>query len=374
MILAYRYKIYPNKAQAAALSEMLRDFCYLYNSALEHRIRAYEKGASISCYDQIRALPQIRREMANIGRWSATAEQQVMRKLDKSFNDFYGRIKSGKKGGFPRFKSWRQYHAADFRVGNGLVVRGSAKLRMIGVPAEIKVRWHRKMPSTPKSAILSRNGANWFIIFHVEVAAAERASYGSVGIDVGLTNIMAFSNGETIARPRWAAGAARKLRILQRALSRCKRGSNARSKRKAALAKINRHVAACRKDFLHKESRKIVNRFGRIAIEDLNIRPLSSGFLAKEVNDAAWAILTEMLTYKAANAGGEVIKVSPRGTSQMCPSCGTMAKKTLKQRTHECACGCVLDRDVAAAMVIHDRAFGFRPGIGHGSLSEPIAA
>ena len=376
MILSYKFRIEPNKTQAAAFSGMLRDFCHLYNAALDHRVQAYRKGVSVRCNDQIVTLPIIRRDIAEQGRWSCTAQQQVLRKLDKSFKAFFGRIKRGAKAGFPRFRAAARYHAADFRVGDGLTIRKSGKLGFVGVPGEVKVRWHRDLPSKPKSAILSCNAGKWYVIFHVEVAPSERASTStdSVGIDLGLTSLIALSTGETISRPNITKRHSKRLRVLQRALARCKRGSRVRSRRKAAVARHHAHIAASRSDFLHKESRKLVNRFGRIAIENLNIKGLAGGMLAKHVNDASWAQLTSMISYKAGNAGCEIVMVDPRGTSQTCPECGTVARKTLAERTHRCECGCVLDRDVAAAVVVHFRAFGFMPGTGFGSSSERVAA
>lgn len=372
--LSYRYRIEPNRTQAALLSEMLGDFCQLYNAALEHRIRAYEKGVSIRVNEQITSLPVIRRDLPHIRRWSATAEQQVMRKLDKAFQAFFGRIKRGDKAGFPRFRARDRYHAADFRVGDGMTIRKSGKLGFVGVPGEIKVRWHRDLPSKPKSCILSRNAGKWYIIFHVEVAPVERASPDSIGLDMGLTALVALSNGETVSRPNVTKRNARKLRRLQRALARCKLGSKVRRKRKLTVARHQAHTGNSRRDFLHKESRKLVNRFGRIAVEDLNIKGLSRGMLAKEVHDASWGQFVQMVRYKAESAGCEFVEVDPRGTSQTCPECGTVAKKTLAEREHRCDCGCSLDRDVAAAMVVHQRAFGFPPGAGGGSLSWPVAA
>jgi putative transposase len=374
MILTYKFRIDPNKTQAELLSEMLADFCELYNCALEHRIKAYEKGVSIRVNDQIKSLPVIRRDLPHIGRWSATAEQQVMRKLDKSFQAFFGRIRRGDDPGFPRFRARDRYHAADFRVGDGMTIRKNGKLTFVGVPGEVKVRWHREMPSSPKSAIITRQAGKWYAIFHVEVATLGRASPDSIGIDLGLTRIVALSNGETVDRPNVTKRNAAKLRRLQRALSRCKRGSNARRKRKVAVAQHQFHIANSRCDFLHKESRKLVNRFGRIALEDLNIKGLAGGMLAKQVHDAAWAKFVSMVSYKAANAGCEIVKVDPRGTSQTCPECGTIKPKALSEREHRCNCGCTLDRDVAAAMVVHQRAFGLSPGAGDGQLTEPVAA
>ena len=134
--------------------------------------------------------------------------------------------------------------------------------------------------------------------------------------------------------------------------------------------------SACRyerRDYLHKRSRKLVDRFGRIGI-DPNVKGLARSVLAKHVADTSWGQLTAMLDYKAANAGVELVRVDPRGTSQTCPECGIVEAKTLTERRHRCQCGADIDRDVAAAMVVHFRAFGFWPGAGLGSLSEPVAA
>ena len=81
-----------------------------------------------------------------------------------------------------------------------------------------------------------------------------------------------------------------------------------------------------------------------------------------------------MLEYKAASAGVELVKVDPRGTSQECPECGLVKRKTLKERMHRCECGCVLDRDVAASQVVHHRAFGFKARNGQPELFEAVAA
>lgn len=373
--LSYRYRIEPNRMQTSALSEMLGDFCELYNAALEHRIEAYRKGVSVKCNEQIVTLPVIRRDAPDThGRWSCTAQQQVLRKLDKSFKAFFGRIKRGAKAGFPRFRSRARYHAADFRVGDGMTIRKSGKLGFVGVPGEIRVRWHRELPSKPKSAILTRQAGKWYIIFHVEVAPVERASPDSIGIDLGLTSFVALSSGDTVDRPNFTKRAEKNLRRLQRSLARCKRGSNVRRKRKDAVAKYQAHIANSRRDFLHKQSRAIVNRFGRIAVEDLSIKGLARSMLAKSVHDASWGQFVSMIRYKAESAGCEMIEVDPRGTSQTCPECGTVAVKTLAEREHRCDCGCVLDRDVAAAMVVHFRAFGFWPGAGLGQLTQPVAA
>jgi putative transposase len=373
--LSYKYRIEPNKTQSAALSDMLRDFCGLYNAGLQQRIEAYRRrGISVNYGMQADELKAVRLAAPEFARWSYSAEQQVLRRLDKAFKAFFQRCKEGKKPGFPRFRASARYHAADFRVGDGLTLRKSGRIGLVGVPGEIKVRWHRELPSKPASAILTRQGNKWFVVFHIEVKVVDRAGPDSVGIDFGLTSLIALSNGETESRPNWTKKAAKGLRRRQRAVARCKRRSKTRAKRVAALARYHTRIANRRRDHLHRISRHLIDRFGRIGIEDLNIKGLAAGMLAKHVNDASWAQLTAMLEYKAASAGVEFVKVDPRGTSQECPECGLVKAKTLVEREHRCECGAVLDRDVAAAMVVHFRAFGFWPGSGLGSLSGRVAA
>lgn len=375
MILSYKYRVEPNQAQAEALNEMLRDFCQLYNGALEHRIGAWRKGVSIKRYDQGVAVAIIRRDAPEThGRWSATAQGRVIGRLDRAFQAFFHRVKRGEKPGYPRFCASTRYRSADFCVGDGMTLRKSGRIGIVGVPGEIKVRWHRALPNKPKSAALTRQAGKWYVVFHVDVEVADRAGPDSIGVDFGLTNLVTLSNGENVSRPNWTKRAAKAIRRRQRAVARCKRGSNTRRKRVAALAKLSAHVAAKRRDFCHKLTRDVVNRFGVIAVEDLQIKGLARGMHAKHVRDAAWRQIISMLDYKAEKAGGRVIKVDPRGTSQTCPECQAVAAKILAIREHRCPCGCVLDRDVAAAMVVHQRAFGFSPGAGHGQLTQPVAA
>jgi putative transposase len=344
---------------------MLRDFCGLYNAALQQRIEAYQRrGISVNYRMQADELKAVRCAAPELARWSYSAEQQVLRRLDKAFKAFFGRFRLGKKPGFPRFRASARYHAADFRAGDGLSIRKAGRVTFVGVPGEIKVRWHRQLPSKPASAILTRQNGKWYVIFHVEVKAVERASPDSVGVDVGLRSLIALSSGETEPRPNWTKRASKGLRRRQRAIARCKRGSSRRKKRVAVLARYHSRVANRRRDHLHRLSRRLVNRFGRIGVEDLNIKGLARGDLAKHVHDASWAQLTAMLEYKAASAGVELVRVDPRGTSQECPECGQIKAKARGEDTHRCNCGCVLDRDVAAAMVVHFRAFGFWPGAG----------
>jgi putative transposase len=282
VILSYKYRAEPTPTQAAALRAMLGDFCDLYNAGLQQRIEAYRRqGVSLTYGMQATELRAVRTECVDLARWSFSAEQQVLRRLDKSFKAFFGRIRQGKTPGFPRFRAKARYHAAEFRVGDGLTLRKSGRIGIVGIPDEIKVRWHRALPNKPASTILTRQCDKWYVVFHVEVEATNTANTKTVGIDFGLKSLVALSTDEIEPRPGFTKKAAKGLRKRSRALARCKKGSKRRRKIKALKVKYEKHVANKRRDHLHKLSCNIVNRFGRIGVENLNIKGLARGMHAK---------------------------------------------------------------------------------------------
>lgn len=372
MIRSFKFHIRPNKEQAEALGALLGDACTLYNGCLEQRIDAYRRrGVSLRYGNQAAELKAVREADPAFARWSFTTLQQVLRRVDKTFAAFFKRGR-----GFPRFRSRARFDSVDMRVGDGLTIRKTGRLGIVGVPGQIKVRWHRDMPEGAKlgHAVLSRQAGKWFVCFQAEFEAEATTHTGpAVGIDLGLNSLIATSEGETIQAPRFARKAAAALRRHQRALARCKRGSNRRRKAKARLATASAHVANQRRDFAHKLSRSLVDRYGLIAFEKLNLNGLKRGMLARSVHDAAWSQLIQCTTYKAEGAGGSVVLVDPRGTSQTCPDCGTIKPKRLSERMHRCDCGCTLDRDVAAAKIVLLRATS-GPGTGLRTPSQRIAA
>ena len=373
MIRTFKFRIRPSRAQAEALDAMLGDCCALYNAALEQRIDAYRRrGVSLRYVNQAAELKAVREADPALARWSFTALQQVLRRVDKTFAAFFRRGR-----GFPRFRSRARFDSADMRVDNGLKIRKTRRITIVGVPGQIKAIWHREMLSGAKlgHAIISRKAGKWFVCFQAEFEASEIAGHDrpAVGIDLGLNSLIATSEGETFHAPRFARKAAAALRRCQRALARCKRSSNRRRKAKARLATASVNVANQRRDFAHKLSRSLVDRYGMIAFENLNLTGLKRGMLARSVHDAAWSQLVNFTVYKAEGAGCTVALVDPRGTSQTCPDCGAIRAKRLSERRHTCDCGCDLDRDVAAAKIVLQRATQ-GPGTGLRSTSQRIAA
>jgi putative transposase len=223
--------------------------------------------------------------------------------------------------------------------------------------------------------VVSRKAGKWFVCFQIELPDAEQIErpFTPVGIDMGLTSLVALSTGETVPTPQHTKNAAKALRRAQRAVARKRRGSKRGRKAKLRVARLSAHVANQRRDFSHKLAFMLVLHFSHIAFEDLNIKGLAAGMLAKSVHNAAWNQLLQHVQYKAASAGAVVALVDPRGTSQTCPECGTIKRKTLAEREHRCECGCTLDRDVAAARVVLMRA-KFGSGTGLQAPSQRIAA
>ncbi|MCM8738757.1 transposase [Azospirillum sp. A1-3] len=369
-VLSYKYRLYPTQAQVAGMEAMLGAFCDLYNAALQQRIEAYRRRRKTLRYtDQAGELKAVRAADERLAGYSFSAQQQVLRRLDKAFQAFFRRLKAKGKAGFPRFQAKARFDSAEFRVGDGLTLRKSGRLGLTGLFGDIKVKWHRPLPPGAKlgAAVLSRSAGHWSVCFQVtvpDVAVAERDG-AAVGIDVGLTSLVATSDGEVVPTPPWTKRAAKTQRRLQRALSRCKRGSQRRRKAKQRLARHSARTANQRRDVLHKLSRSLVDRYAFIALEDLSVERLARSMLAKSVHNAAWGQLRSFLEYKAASAGTRVEAVDPRGTSQTCPQCGAVVAKTLDIRVHRCLCGCMMDRDVAAATVILQRA-SHATGPGHG--------
>ncbi len=213
------------------------------------------------------------------------------------------------------------------------------------------------------------------LYFSCEVDAPEKLPVSSedVGIDLGVNHLATLSNGEMIEHPRNARRAKKILEKRQQALSRKKKGSHRRIRAKKLIGRAHKKIRNQRRDFLHKVSRKLVDRYQVIVFEDLQIKNLvkrpkpkqdeetgeylpngaaAKGGLNKSILDGGWGMFMEMVTSKAEGAGRIIMKVSPKYTSQICSGCGTMRKKTLEERWHSCDCGAELDRDVNAAINI----------------------
>lgn len=363
VIRSYRYSMRPTQAQARTLAVWLGLTRELYNAALQERRDAWVKQrVRVSLYDQMAQLPAVRSERPEFTLIPIVVLRGVLRRLDRAFAAFFRRCKNGEKPGYPRFKGRGRFESLlldDLGKRSPLVAGG----KRVAVPilGKIKVKLHRPLEGHTKAMRLKREAEHWYVTFAcVDVPAKPLEPTGrSVGIDLGLHHFIATSDGDTIPNERPGGHAKLRLARAQRRVAGRHKGSHRRRVAVRWLARAHAHVANQRRERHIILARVLVARYDKIVVEDLNIRGLARSALAGPVHDAGWGSFLHWLRCKAESAGREVVEVDPRGTSQECPECGTVAKKTLAQRMHRCDCGYTADRDVAAARVILGR--GQRP-------------
>jgi len=351
---AFKFRIFPTKAQRRRLEDTLELCRQLYNAGLEQRKTAYKRcGISLSRQTQHAELPALKAESPEWEGVYSQVLQEVLTRLDKAFDAFFRRIKAGEKPGYPRFKGKGRYDSFTYPQFGFALKDGRLHVSKIGA---IKIRLHREIVGTIKTLTLRRTSTGkWFACFSVETEPnACEPLPTRVGVDVGLSHFATLSTGTHIKNPRFFRTDERSLAKAQRRLSAVPKGTPERAKRRKVVARIHERIANRRREFAHQASRKLVCSFGLIVFEALLIRNmLKQHTLAKAIADAAWSQLVRYTTYKAEGAGGRVVLVDPHHTSQDCSSCGHRVKKSLAERVHQCPqCGLVLDRDVNAALNI----------------------
>ncbi len=284
--------------------------------------------------------------------------QNVAVRIDLAFQAFFRRIRSGEKPGYPRFRGKGRYASITFPqvpVGCKLDVE-ARRVRLHGV-GQVKIILHRPLEGTPKTATISRSGTGkWYVCFSCECAEPSPLpdTGQQVGIDVGLKTFATLSTGQEIANPRFFRAEERAFAKAQRRLSKVENGAPERAKRRKVVARVHERITWRRGDFAHQHSRRIVNAFDLIAVEDLSVNRMTHHHcLAKSIQDAAWSQFAALIAYKAAWAGRQYVAVNPAYTSQDCSSCGHRQTLSLADRTYTCpCCGVILDRDVNASLNI----------------------
>lgn len=359
MLKAFKYRLYPTGKQTQAIEATLETHRRIYNSALDDRKASWEEHQQSLSYRQQSASYKIARETNEYyQRTNFSSVQRTLRRLDKAFKAFFRRVKSGEKPGYPRFKGRNRFDSVEFTYSDGIRIRDNGKLYIQHI-GEVKMKQHRPITGTIKTAIIQRKAGRYYVSFSVEYAPQPLEPTGAVvGLDMGVNNLVTTSDGEFFEPPKYLRQSECKLRRQQRRVARRKKGSNRRRKAVKALQRTNEHIANQRKDSAHKIARKLVDQYDTIATEDLNIKGLlKNHHLAKSIADAAWNTFIVILASKAEEAGRRLVKVDPRYTSQECSQCGEIVKKDLSVRVHSCPrCGLVLDRDVNAAINILNKA------------------
>ena len=346
----YKYRLFPTKAQRTLLKDTLNNCRMLYNAALQERSEAWKKQhISINYYAQANQLVEAKAAFEPLKTVNAQVLQDTLRRCDKSFQGFFRRSKRGEKSGYPRFQSKTRYNSFTYPQGGFKLVKDRLKLSKIG---SVPIEMHRPLQgSQVKTLSIKRDGDFWYACFSCEIEhtpPGNLVSVETIGIDVGIEHFATLSDGSVIENPKLFRKAEANLACLARRFS--KRKTRRRAK---ALRKAHRKVKNQRLDFHHQQSAALIKRFGTIAVEKLNIKPMvQQSHFAKSISDAGWGRFLDFLAYKAEWAGVRFVKIPAAGTSQTCPECGQVKKKTLQQRWHSCDCGCEMHRDHASAAVI----------------------
>lgn len=299
---AFKFKIKrPSQAIVHKLINTLDLTRELYNCALQERIGAYkEQNISLNYYLQANQLAEIKESRIEFENVHSQILQDVLKRLDKTFKAFFGRVKRGEKAGFPRFKGKNWFNSFTFPQSGFRLDGDKLKLSKIG---KVKIHLSQTVLGKVKTCTIKREVSDWFVIFTVEnIREILPKTNEFVGIDAGIESFMTLSNGEQIPNFKYFESSHKELRRKQRSVARKKKGSQSRKDAVTNLRKTHEKIKNQRNDFAHKLSTRLVKEFDLIAIEDLNILGMSRGILSKQIHDVAWNSFFQKLEYKAENA------------------------------------------------------------------------
>ena len=330
----------------------------VYNSLLNSRKYEYEvTGNSLSRVDQINTLPKWRKEFPEIEDVYSQVLQNVAFRVDLAYRAFFRRCQEKKeKVGFPRFKG-NGYDSFCYPQTGFKLHERSVYLSKIG---QVKAKLHRHILGKIKTCTVRRQAGKWFACFSCDYEPEPLPpSEEAIGIDLGIKSFAALSDGTFVPNPKFFRVDEKALAKAGRKQAKTAKGSNARRKANKVLSRIHERIRNRRHNFVHQTARTIVNKFGLIAVEKLNIKGMVRNHcLAKSISDAAWGMFLSVTKSKAESAVTREFKEpNPNGTSQECSGCGDIVKKSLAVRVHYCpGCGLRLDRDTNAALNIMNRA------------------
>lgn len=361
----FEFRLYPRKRERVALERLLEEHREVYNAALSQCKNAYAAtGKGQTALSQWPYFRDWRNAFDDL-LLNASSLQHTLRRLDKAFAAFFRRVKAGETPGYPRFKGKDRLKSIEYTYGDGCRLdyddafdRFVLHVQNVGA---IKVKLHRFLPAgaTIKHVNIKRKASGWYVFLQVALPSRQLPlpmfnGQPSVGGDMGLRRLLTLSDGTLIDNPRWLRDSLAQLRRAQRKLSRAVKGSNRRADQRRLVARLHEHVANIRRDFWHKLTHWLVNAYGLIALETLNLDfMLRHAHLSLSAHDAGLGVFQTLLAYKAVEAGSHVTFVNAAYTSQACSGCGALVEKALSVRVHSCpCCHLELDRDVNAAINI----------------------
>lgn len=356
---AYKFRIYPTKAQAVQMQKTFGSCRFLYNYYLAKQKALYQESkAHLGYVACAKDMTLLKKELTWLAEVDSTALQSALRDLDLAYRHFFRRVKQGQgKSGFPAFKSKREQRKAYTSKMGVKILERHVRLPKLGL---VKCKVSKRVEGRILSATVSQapSGKYFVSVLCTDVEPLLWPSTGHfAGVDVGLKAFAVISDGQILNNPKYLIQSQKKLAKLQRQLSRKQKGSSNRAKARKKVALLHEKVVNQRNDFLHKRSSALVKDYDLLAMEDLKIKNMvRNRRLAKAISDASWGEFQRQIRYKCAWHGKLFVLIdSFFPSSQLCNSCGHKypAVKDLKVREWTCpVCGSLHNRDQNAAINI----------------------
>lgn len=351
MLVAYKYRLYPNKEQQDYFAKTFGCVRFIYNRMLSDKINYYKETKQ-----KLNNTPaQYKKEFPWLKEVDSLALANAQINLQTAYNNFFRRPDVG----FPKFKNKKNNlfsYTTNNQGGNVYVSEKYIKLPKIGL---VKVKRHREFTGLIKSVTVSKvPSGKYYVSVLVDQEDVDKIPEcdNQIGIDLGIKEFAITSDGEMIENPKFLRNSEDRLRKLQKDLSRCQKGSKNRNKARIKVAKQHEKIANQRKDFLNKLSKRLINENQVIALETLKIKNMMRNHkLAKSIADVSWCEFVRQLEYKSIWYGREIIRINTwYPSSQTCSSCGHVdGKKPLSVREWTCSeCGIRHERDINAAINI----------------------
>lgn len=362
MLKGYKYRIFPTDDQKDQLQRYFGVSRLVYNLGLETKTVAYASNKkSISKYDLIKQLPELRNEFDYIKECPSQVLQQSIFNLDTAYQNFF----KG-KGQFPKFKNKYSNQSITFPQGFEVCFKdGTLKLPKL---KKVAIDYHRKFKGLPKRVTLTKTATGKYFVSILVDTQTEKPKQKSiktetsVGIDFGIKDLAITSDGVVYENKNFFKSQQRRLRVEQRSFARKQKGSINREKQKIKVALLQEKIRNQRTDYLHKISTELVNTYDTIVLEDLAVSNMvKNRNLAKAISDMGWRQLRTMLEYKTDWQGKNLVVIDRFApSSKVCSNCGNHKKDLkLSDRTYNCdKCNKSMDRDLNAALNIKN--FGVR--------------